>query len=264
MSYSLAAVGGTPATERNLSQAIVSEAIAHLTYIAYAQKAREEGYPEIAEVFEAVARAETQHGMSYLAVSGNVRDTATNLTNVIAGETREYTRTYPRMINDAITENRADAVAAFTRAMEQEKEHQIAFSDALSQMQIGKARGDAAVPVGFSFHARPAYVPTDLLATTSGEAPALPLDLETYIDAARALDTEPFHVANLGRLREVVFGAQDGIISTVALHHVGGHRRRRNRHRAGCRSRRGGGRHDQHGRRRLPGLTCRRRTCARP
>ena len=45
----------------------------------------------------------------------------------------------------------------------------------------------------------------------------MPQDLENYIDAALALDKEPFHVANLGRLREVVFGAQDGIISTVAL-----------------------------------------------
>ena len=31
------------------------------------------------------------------------------------------------------------------------------------------------------------------------------------------VDREPLRVANLGRLREVVFGAQDGIISTVAL-----------------------------------------------
>ena len=52
---------------------------------------------------------------------------------------------------------------------------------------------------------------------TEGEQPVLPLDLETYMDAALALDKEPFHVANLGRLREVVFGAQDGIISTLAL-----------------------------------------------
>ena len=52
---------------------------------------------------------------------------------------------------------------------------------------------------------------------TGGEQPALPLDLENYIEAALALDKEPFRVANLGRLREVVFGAQDGIISTLAL-----------------------------------------------
>ena len=43
------------------------------------------------------------------------------------------------------------------------------------------------------------------------------LTLETYVAATREVDRERFQVANLGRLREVVFGAQDGILSTVAL-----------------------------------------------
>ena len=214
MSYSSSTPPAMSATDRNLWQAIVAEAIAHLTYTAYAEKAREEGHPEVAEVFEEVARVETRHGISYLTVAGAIDNTAVNLGNVIAGETREYTRTYPRMINDAMAEDHHEAVVAFTRAMEQEKEHQIAFSDALSRMQMG---GPAAAAVIMPPHEPPALPPRDLLATTSGEAPVLPLDLETYIDAARALDREPFHVANLGRLREVVFGAQDGIISTVAL-----------------------------------------------
>ncbi len=206
-------VANVTATDRNLWQAIVAEALANLTYTAYAQKAREEGYPEVAEVFEAIARAETQHGLSYLKVAGVVESTAANLSNVIAGETREYTRTYPRMINDARAEGHTEAVAVFTAAMEQEKEHQIAFSDALSRLQIADG-GTAAMPPG------PVSEPLEDLdppITGSGEAPALPLDLATYVDAALALDREPFHVANLGRLREVVFGAQDGIISTVAL-----------------------------------------------
>lgn len=203
------------ATDRNLWQAIVAEALANLTYTAYAQKAREEGYPEVAEVFETIARAETQHGLSYLKVAGAIDTTAANLSNVIAGETREYTRTYPRMINDAIADEHTEAVAVFTDAMEQEKEHQIAFSDALSRLQIASGSDAAAI--------MPACVVSeplenvDPLATANGEAPALPLDLNTYVDAALALDKQPFHVANLGRLREVVFGAQDGIISTVAL-----------------------------------------------
>ena len=207
------------ATDRNLWQAIVAEAIANLTYTAYAQKAREEGYPEVAAVFEEVARAETQHGLSYLKVAGVVDSTAANLGNVIAGETREYTRTYPRMINDAVADNRAEAVAAFTDAMEQEREHQIAFSDALSQLQISAGAGaaDETAP-GVVFEPLPAIDPIALAAgEAANETPALPLDLETYVNAALALDKEPFHVANLGRLREVVFGAQDGIISTVAL-----------------------------------------------
>ena len=213
MSFSPNSVTDVSNTDRNLWQAIVAEAVAHLTYTAYAQQARDEGHPEIAEVFEEVARAETLHGMSYLKVSGAIESTSVNLGNVIAGETREYTRTYPRMINDAVADERHDAVAAFTRAMQQEKDHQIAFSDALSRLQMSSAHGVGTSVVPSSV--APSAV--DPLATSSGEAPALPLDLGTYIDAALALDKEPFHVANLGRLREVVFGAQDGIISTVAL-----------------------------------------------
>ncbi len=213
MSFSPNSMTDVSNTDRNLWQAIVAEAVAHLTYTAYAQQARDEGHPEIAEVFEEVARAETLHGLSYLRVAGAIESTPVNLSNVIAGETREYTRTYPRMINDAVADERDDAVAAFTGAMEQEKDHQIAFSDALSRLQISAANG--AEPSVVTSSVAPSAI--DPLATSSGEAPALPLDLETYIDAALALDKEPFHVANLGRLREVVFGAQDGIISTVAL-----------------------------------------------
>ncbi len=216
MAHSVPApVASVTATDRNLWQAIVAEALANLTYTAYAQKAREEGHPEVAEVFEAIARAETQHGLSYLEVAGAVDSTAVNLSNVIAGETREYTRTYPRMINDARADGHTEAVAVFTEAMEQEKEHQIAFSDALSRLQIAAGSG-AAMVMPADAVSEP-LADADPLATTTGEAPALPLDLATYIDAALALDREPFHVANLGRLREVVFGAQDGIISTVAL-----------------------------------------------
>ena len=139
-------VADVSATDRNLWQAIVAEAIANLTYSAYAERAREEGYPEAAEVFEEVARAETLHGLSYLKVAGAVGSTAANLSQVIEGETREYTRTYPRMINDARAENRVEAVAAFADAMEQEKEHQMAFSDALGPDTDARRQGNIEHP----------------------------------------------------------------------------------------------------------------------
>lgn len=216
MSQSPPAVIEISATDRNLWQAIMAEAIANLTYTAYANKAREEGYPEIAEVFEKIARAETLHGLEYLSISGGIDSTAVNLANVIAGETREYTRTYPRMINDAMRDGRSDAVEILTAAMEEEKEHQIAFSDALVHLQIKSQNGIPVEPDFLVAASSPAAEDvTDLDAAS--ERPALPIDLQTYIDAALALDKEPFHIANLGRLREVVFGAQDGIISTLAL-----------------------------------------------
>ena len=42
-------------------------------------------------------------------------------------------------------------------------------------------------------------------------------DRDTYNTAAAEVDREIWRVARLGRLREVVFGAQDGLLSTVAL-----------------------------------------------
>ena len=42
-------------------------------------------------------------------------------------------------------------------------------------------------------------------------------DRDTYNLAAAEVDREIWRVARLGRLREVVFGAQDGLLSTVAL-----------------------------------------------
>ena len=197
------------ATERNLWQAIVGEAMAHLTYAAYAQKAMEEGLPEVAQVFQEVAGAETIHGINHLRVSGDISDTETNLRQVIEGETREYSRTYPRMIRDAQAEGRADAVRAFTLAMEREQLHQTAFTNALAALLASTTVSQTATPA----RPEPAIDHTKL-APSPGE---LTPDLDTYIAATMEVDREPFRVANLGRLREVVFGAQDGIISTVAL-----------------------------------------------
>ena len=41
-------------TDKNLWNAIVSEALAYLKYNAYAHKALEEGHPEVAQVFQEV------------------------------------------------------------------------------------------------------------------------------------------------------------------------------------------------------------------
>ena len=69
----------------------------------------------------------------------------------------------------------------------------------------------------------PAYVSSSALTTlpvgTSEAAAAAgrAFDRETYNTAAAEVDRERWRVARLGRLREVVFGAQDGLLSTVAL-----------------------------------------------
>ena len=213
-------------TERNLWNAIVGEAMAYLKYNAYAHKALEEGYPEVAQVFQEVAGAETIHGMNHLRVAGEIGPTAENLRNVTVGETKEFSFMYPRMIRDAQDEGRQDAVDSFGLALERERHHLEVFTQALQQLE---ARQAAAPPVAQS----PAQTPTEAPAaspagpaatlTTTPDASTSPTGqfprptLETYVSATREVDRERFRVANLGRLREVVFGAQDGLLSTVAL-----------------------------------------------
>ncbi len=203
-------------TERNLWNAIVGEAMAYLKYNAFAHKALEEGLPEVAQVFQEVAGAETIHGMNHLRVAGEIRSTIDNLRTVTEGETKEFSFMYPRMIRDAQDEDRQDAVSSFSLALEREKHHLEVFSQALRQLEIRQTASSNEASETLLNKTYSTDSPTSLRdSPTSTQIPTL--TSETYIAATREVDRERFRVANLGRLREVVFGAQDGILSTVAL-----------------------------------------------
>ena len=203
-------------TERNLWNAIVGEAMAYLKYNAFAHKALEEGHPEVAQVFQEVAGAETIHGMNHLLVAGEIQSTIDNLRNVTEGETKEFSFMYPRMIRDAQDENRPDAVSSFTLALEREKHHLEVFTRALEHLealQITANNNANEIQQNSDNKPDPEIAIKDNSDPTQAPTPTS----ETYISATREVDRERFRVANLGRLREVVFGAQDGILSTVAL-----------------------------------------------
>ncbi len=220
-------------TERNLWNAIVGEAMANLKYNAYAHKALEEGHPEVAQVFQEAAGAETIHGVNHLRVAGELGATADNLRAVIEGEGKEIIAMYPRMIHEARQEGRQDAAASFALALEREQRHLESFT--LTLERLAQRQTSAAAPAAASGGAVAASPPAQErdappvdeppaavevvalgpdLAIGEGDAR---IDLNAYAAAAAEVDRERFRVANLGRLREVVFGAQDGILSTVAL-----------------------------------------------
>ena len=122
-------------TDKNLWSAIVGEALAYLKYNAYAHRALEEGLPEIAQVFQEVAGAETIHGLNHLRVSGDIGSTLENLRTVTEGESKEFSTMYPRMIRDAQDEGRGDAADSFSLAMERERHHLEVFTQALDQLE---------------------------------------------------------------------------------------------------------------------------------
>jgi len=198
-------------TDKNLWSAIVGEALAYLKYNAYAHRALEEGLPEIAQVFQEVAGAETIHGLNHLRVSGDIGSTLENLRAVTEGESKEFSTMYPRMIRDAQDEGRGDAADSFSLAMERERHHLEVFTQALDQLESRRI-ADVSQPA-------PSEAPTHVPQIQEQMEFARPAttDLDTFVSAAIELDRERWRVASLGRIREVVFGAQDGILSTVAL-----------------------------------------------
>lgn len=126
------------ATNENLKEAFAGESQANRRYLAYAKKAKSEGYPEIAKLFRAAAEAETVHAMAHLQVTGNIRSTQENLDEAMKGESYEFKQMYPRFIEEARDEQNKAALASFQNAMAVEQVHFSLFNEAANALAQGK------------------------------------------------------------------------------------------------------------------------------
>jgi len=122
----------------NLQEAFAGESQANRRYLAFAEKADQEGYPQIARLFRAAAAAETVHAHNHLKVLKGINSTADNLQEAINGETSEFREMYPRMISAAQAEGNKDAERTFNFANEVEKIHAALFQKALKNMEDKK------------------------------------------------------------------------------------------------------------------------------
>jgi rubrerythrin len=110
-------------TDDNLKEAFAGESQANRKYLAYAAKADQEGYPQVARFFRAAAEAETIQAHNHLRALKAIGGTKENLVDAINGETHEFTHMYPGMIEAAKAEGHKDAERSFTYANEVEKVH---------------------------------------------------------------------------------------------------------------------------------------------
>jgi rubrerythrin len=110
-------------SEQYLKEAFAGESQANRKYLAYAQKADQEGYPQVARLFRAAAEAETVHAHNHLKAMDGIHTTEKNLKDAIAGETHEFKKMYPEMIEGAQSEGNRQAERTFTYANEVEKIH---------------------------------------------------------------------------------------------------------------------------------------------
>jgi rubrerythrin len=125
-------------TDDNLKAAFAGESQANRMYLAFAKVAQEEGFPQIAKLFKAAAEAETVHAHNHLRVLGQVKTTADNLSTAVSGETYEFTKMYPQMIEDAKAEGNKKAVQSFDYANKVEAIHADLYKKAIESVKTKK------------------------------------------------------------------------------------------------------------------------------
>nr|WP_303203188.1 rubrerythrin family protein [Raoultibacter timonensis] len=132
----------------NLKAAIAGETGASAKYTAFAKAAKEQGYDQIARLFEATAAAEQIHiGLEYGLVSQMDPDyekpsadapaaeaSDLNLVSGACGEIYETSDMYPAFIKKAQEEGETKAVQVFTRAKLAESVHAERYLDAYNNL----------------------------------------------------------------------------------------------------------------------------------
>jgi len=110
-------------TEGNLKGAFAGESQAHMRYLAFADKAEKEGFPNIARLFRAVSFAEQVHATGHLRTLGGIAGTVENLAEAIGGENFEVDEMYPAYIAVAELQGEKPAVRSMNFALAAEKIH---------------------------------------------------------------------------------------------------------------------------------------------
>lgn len=197
-------------TERNLWSAFLGEAKANRTYVAYGIKGLEEGLPEVAAVFMEAAGAETVHGLSHFRVLGEMGPTLETLRKVVGEEAYEMETMYPRMIEEALAENRPDAAKTFRLALEGERHHLQIFRQALKDLE---RKLDKKASARQPQRAAVASEASDGATAATVELPSPP----SAEPGTSEVYTEKGRIEALSRIREVIFGMQDGLVTTATL-----------------------------------------------
>lgn len=127
----------TKTTVDNLNEAFAGESQAHQKYRAFAARAEQDGFPNVARLFRTAAEAERVHAEGHLRALDGIQATAENLRAAIAGETYEFTTMYPPMLEQAEADNHK-ARRMFNYAVQAEAVHAELYKRALEAVAAGK------------------------------------------------------------------------------------------------------------------------------
>ncbi len=124
-------------TKENLKEAFAGESQASQKYQAFAKKADRDGFPKVAKLFRTASAAEKIHAEGHLRAMDGIGSTADNLQTAIDGETYEFTKMYPPMIEQAEADGHK-ARRMFKYASSAEAVHAKIYKMALEAVQTGE------------------------------------------------------------------------------------------------------------------------------
>jgi rubrerythrin len=138
-------------TERNLVTAFVGESVARNRYTFFASQARNDGYIQIAQVFEETANQEKEHAKRFFKSlqggevriecafpAGIVGSTAENLAAAAGGEHEEWSALYPSFAATAREEGFKAIAAIFDMVSVAEREHGRRFQGLAENLAKGR------------------------------------------------------------------------------------------------------------------------------
>jgi len=124
-------------TKENLKEAFAGESQAFQKYTSFAEAAEKDGKPNIARLFRTTAQAERIHAAGHFKALEGVGDTVANLKEAIGGETYEFEKMYPPMLEQAEKEGHK-AKRMFKYAVEAEEVHAKLYALALEAAERGE------------------------------------------------------------------------------------------------------------------------------
>lgn len=121
--------------EKKIREAFAGESKAYIRNLAFARKATQEGFDQIALLFRAVAEAEKIHAEEFLKyLEGVMGSTEENLKKAFENEIRAKSEYYPDFIKEAFALKREDVAWSFIRSRDVEERHAKLYKDALTAL----------------------------------------------------------------------------------------------------------------------------------
>ena len=128
-------------TQKNLVTAMHGEAFAFVKYMLFAEHARKNDHPALADLFEKTANIERfEHLAEEAELAGLVGSDADNLSNAIEGESYEVETMYKEFAEQAAADGDQAAASRFAEVRGDEIGHRDAYKAALIKLNQSSKR----------------------------------------------------------------------------------------------------------------------------